>query len=103
MIQWYFDARPDVDRDPELSALQGLARELAAHRLQVGMRDALPALVVDTAFPGVRLYVFVSCSGESFTWQRADNRHPVTDRAGAAEKIAAYVRLWNSTSGGLHR
>jgi hypothetical protein len=103
MIRWRIDADLGVDRGPELSALRDLARELAVREVGVGMRDALPALVVDTAFPGVRLHVFVSCSGQSFTWQRADNRHPITDRSGAAERIAAYVRLWNSNSGGVRR
>jgi hypothetical protein len=64
------------------------------------MRDALPALVVGTAFPGVRLYIFVSLSGERFTWQRTDEWHPIADPAGAAEKIAAFVRSWNAAAKG---
>lgn len=87
----------ELNVDPEVRVLTRLAHELAARSISVGLSDAFPALTVGTAFPGVRLHVYVSCSGGSFTWQRADNRHPVTDPVGAAEKIAAFVRAWNAS------
>lgn len=90
----------EINLGPELSALTGLARELAVRKVQVGLRDALPALVVNTAFPGVQVYVFVNCTGDAFTWQRTDDRHPIGDPSGAAEKIAAFVRTWNRTAAG---
>jgi hypothetical protein len=92
----------EISFDAELLALQRLGRELAARKMQVGMRDTHPALVVDTRFPGVQLYVFVSCSGDSFTWQ-ADRRHSVDDPLGAAEQIVAYVKSWNAAPGGVRR
>lgn len=92
-----------INMDPELSALTDLARELAVRKVQVGIRDAFPALVVGTAFPGVQLYVFVSYSGDSFTWQRTDDRHPIADPTGAAEKITAFVRSWNAAADGAVR
>lgn len=78
--------------EPQLAALVGLARELVARRVDVGMCDARPALMVGTALPGTRRYLFVRCAGKSFTWQDAEHGHPLGDPAGAAEKIAAYVR-----------
>lgn len=89
---------PGINMDPELLALVKLARELATHKVQVGMRDALPALVIGTAVPGVCFYVFVSCSGEEFTWLNADNRHPVSDLVGAAAQIAVDARSWDSVT-----
>lgn len=93
----------EINMDREQEALVRLAKALGTRKLQVGMRDAYPALVIDTRFPGVQLHVFVSCSGENFTWQRADNRHPVDDPTGAADKIAAYVRRWETAPGGAAR
>lgn len=89
----------EVNVDPEVARLVELGRELSVRRVNVALSDAFPALLVNTSFPGVRLHVYVSCSGGSFTWQRAENRHPVDDPSGAAERIAAYVRLWNAVPG----
>lgn len=80
--------------DPELLALIGLVRELAVRKVQVGMRDALPALAVNTAVPGVQFYVFANCSKECFTWLATG--HPLNDPAGAAEEIALDARSWDS-------
>lgn len=89
----------EISVDPELTPLLALLRELTARKIQVGLSDAIPALRVYTAFPGVQLHVYVTCSGESFTWQEAQNRHPVTDPGGAAALIAEYVRSWNARQG----
>jgi hypothetical protein len=78
--------------DEELRLLGELCRELAGLGLGVGFRDALPGLTVTTDIPGVPLYVFVSESGTDFDWHNAELRHPVTDVAGAARRIAAFLR-----------
>lgn len=93
----------EVNVDPEVALLVELGRELSVRRVEVALSDAFPVLLVRTAFPGVQLRVYVSCSGSTFTWQRSDNRHPTADPSGAAEKIAAYVRLWDAGPGDGHR
>ncbi|GLY78659.1 hypothetical protein [Actinoallomurus iriomotensis] len=78
--------------DEELRLLGELHDELAGLGLNVGFREALPGLTVTTDVPGVPLYVFVSESGTDFDWHNAAMRHPVRDPAGAARRIAAFLR-----------
>lgn len=84
--------RHAIRYEEELRLLGELCRELAKHELNVGFRDALPGLTVTTDIPGVPLYVFVSESGTDFDWNNAAMRHPVDDAAGAARRIAAFLR-----------
>lgn len=91
---------PETYADLGLLPLIRLARELAARKVQVGVRDALPALAIDTIMPGVQFYVFVDNSGKNFVWLGRDNQHPADDPAGAAEQIAADARSWIGTAGG---
>jgi hypothetical protein len=84
--------RHAIRYDEELRLLGELCRELVALGLNVGFRDALPGLTVTTDIPGVPLYVFVSESGTNFDWYNAEIRHPVHDAAGAARRIAAFLR-----------
>ncbi|MFB9832178.1 hypothetical protein [Actinoallomurus acaciae] len=84
--------RHAIRYDEELRLLGELYEELAGLGLNVGFRDALPGLTVTTDVPGVPLYVFVSESGTDFDWHNAAMRHPVGDPAGAARRIAAFLR-----------
>lgn len=84
--------RHAIRHDEELRLLGDLCRELAGHGLGVAFRDALPGLSVTTGIPGVPLYVFVSESGTHFDWDNAAMRHPVHDAAGAARRIAEFLR-----------
>ena len=84
--------RHAIRHEDELRLLGELCRELVGLGLSVGFRDALPGLSVTTGIPGVPLYVFVSESGTDFDWNNAAMRHPVRDTAGAARRIAAFVR-----------
>lgn len=78
--------------DEELWRLAELSQELVGLGLAVGLRKSLPGLSVSTAIPGVPLYVFVSETGTHFDWSNAAMRHPVDDVAGAARRIAAFLR-----------
>ncbi|MCW2859615.1 MAG: hypothetical protein JWP48_1323 [Actinoallomurus sp.] len=84
--------RHAIRYDEELRLLGELCRELVKLGLGVGFRDALPGLTVTTDVPGVPLYVFVSESGTDFDWHNAEMRHPVGDAAGAARRIAVFLR-----------
>jgi hypothetical protein len=87
-----------VNRDPELILISELCRELAKLRLNVGLSDARPAVVIRT---GVKppLWITVDASGEFFEWYEAETRHPVSDPAGAAALIREHVKTQPSGSG----
>ena len=61
-----------------------LCREAAKLGLNVGISDARPAVVIRTRTKPP-LWITVSDSGEFFEWHQ--ERHPVTDPAGAAALI----------------
>ena len=84
--------RHAIQHEEELRLLGELSGELGELGLNVGFRDALPGLTVPTDVPGVPLYVFVSESGTVFDWNNAAMRHPVQDAAGAARRIAEFLR-----------
>jgi hypothetical protein len=84
--------RHAIRYDEELRLLGELHRELVGLGLRVGFREALPGLTITTDIPGVPLYVFVAESGHDFDWNNAEMRHPVADVAGAARRIAAFLR-----------
>jgi hypothetical protein len=79
-----------LSRDAELGALTVLCRELAKLGLKLGLSDARPAVVI--RMKGLPpLWVTVDASGEFFECG-AQNRHAVTDPAGAASLLASYVK-----------
>lgn len=84
--------RHAIRYEEELRLLGELCRELVDLGLAAGLREALPGVSVTTSIPGVPLYVFVSESGTHFDWDNAAMRHPVGDVAGAAWRIAAFLR-----------
>lgn len=85
-----------VYRGPDLVVLTELCRALAELGLNVGLLDARPALVIRSPEP---LWITVEPSGEFFEWREADQRHPVTDPAGAAALVSEQVKAQQSGSG----
>ena len=87
------------NREAELEALTALCRKLANLGLHVGMSDARPAISAQVNARSVRLWVLVDDMGEAFTWAEGpDGRHNVDDPAGAAERIAAYLKTGEAKS-----
>jgi hypothetical protein len=76
---------------PELRALTALCKELQLVGVGSEMRDSLPALAVRTSMPGVYLYVFISMTGQWFVWHTSLMQHPVSDPAGAAQQVLAFM------------
>jgi hypothetical protein len=85
-----------MHRDPELVLLTELCRALAELELSVGLLDARPAIVIRSPEP---LWITVDPSGEFFEWREADQRHPVTDPAGAAALVSEQVKAQRSLPG----
>jgi hypothetical protein len=77
-------------QDRKLELITGLCRELAKFGLSVGLGDARPAVVIRTG--PEPLWITVDASGGFFEWCDAEERHPVTDPAGAAAHVVEYVR-----------
>jgi hypothetical protein len=73
---------------PELMRIVALCREAAKLGLNVGISDARPAVVIRTAAKPP-LWITVSDSGEFFEWHQ--DRHPVTDPAGAAALVRKHL------------
>lgn len=84
------------DQELQANLLATLGGELLKLDLGSGLNDVmgvgLPGISVTAGRPAVTVLVFVSASGGYFTFYDCDNTHPVTDPAGAAGKLAAY--LW---------
>jgi hypothetical protein len=80
------------DIGPELRALAALCKELQLVGVASEMRDSLPGLAVRTTVPGVYVYVFVSTTGNWFVWHTSVRQHPISDAAGAAREIAAFMK-----------
>ncbi|GAA4630344.1 hypothetical protein GCM10023196_055330 [Actinoallomurus vinaceus] len=67
-----------------------LCRELAKLGIGAGLSDARPALSVRRGPADRNVWISLDGSGESYVWGRDD--HAVGDPAGAAARIAAYLR-----------
>ncbi len=85
----------------DLGALAQLCRELARLGVvNVGMSDARPALSVRRGLTEPKTWIEVDASGASFVWRRDDQeRHAVDDPAGAAARLAAYLKVRDPGSG----
>jgi hypothetical protein len=79
------------DIGPELRALAALCKELQIAGVASEMRDSIPGLAVRTSTPGVYMYVFISGTGERYVWQTNAMQHPISDAAGAAQQIKAFM------------
>jgi hypothetical protein len=79
------------DVGPELRTLAALCKELQIAGVGSEMRDSIPGLAVRTSTPGVYVYVFISTTGEQYVWQTNAMQHPISDAAGAAQQIKAFM------------
>jgi hypothetical protein len=79
------------DIGPELRALAALCKELNLAGVGSEMRDSLPGLAVRTSTPGVYMYIFIGTTGEQYVWQTNAMQHPISDAAGAARQIKAFM------------
>lgn len=83
----------EQDRKQKLNALVALCRELAACGVRVALSDARPALSVRHELTDPKIWVEIDISGESFVWHRDDHEHhQINDPAGAATRIAEYLK-----------
>lgn len=87
-----------IRRDPELVRLTELCREMATLGLGVGLSDAGPKAIVRTNLTRP-LYITVDASSEFFEWCEAEERHPAADPAGAAARIAGYLKTVRCQTG----
>jgi hypothetical protein len=87
-----------ITRDPELVQLTELCREMAALGLSVGLSDAAPRATVRTS-PARLLCITVDVSLKYFEWCEAEERHPATDPAGAAARVAEYIKTSDAGAG----
>lgn len=86
-----------MDPREELELLNKLCRALVMLGIGVTIRDAIPALLINTGVPGVPMRVIVHDSGQQFTWQESRLTHPTSDIPGAARRIAESVGQRNGT------
>lgn len=80
------------DVGPELRALAALCKELHAVGVGSELRDSLPGLAVRTSMPGVYLWVFINTTGHWFVWNATVMQHPISETAGAAKQILAFMK-----------
>lgn len=83
--------RLNVDISHDLDLLDALRSRLAVLGVRAEMREHLMSLVVFAAPPVMPVCVFVGQCGRCFSWQGGQERHAVTDLAGAAIRLAAWV------------
>jgi anti-sigma regulatory factor (Ser/Thr protein kinase) len=81
----------NVDISRDLDLLDALRAQLVGFGMRAEMREHLIGLVVFASPPALPVRVFVSQGGRFFSWQSGEERHPVTDARGAAERLAAFV------------
>jgi hypothetical protein len=87
-------------RERELGVLMELCRELVRLGVPVGMSDARPAVSVPGGLADRRIWIEVDASRNSFVWRGDDHeRHTVEDPAGAAARLAEYVKIRDAESG----
>jgi hypothetical protein len=79
--------------DPGLgkALLAELRAALAEHCITAELRPDVAALAVRNQPEGQSIWVFVSFGGRYFSWNNAENQHPVFDVKGAARRIATHI------------
>jgi hypothetical protein len=75
----------------EVALLADLRAALTDHMIRSEVRATVAALAVEASEPGGYLWVFVAFDGRYFSWDNADQQHPVNDIRGAAQRIAHHV------------
>ncbi|MEV5705524.1 hypothetical protein [Actinoallomurus sp. NPDC052274] len=84
-------ARTTWSHAQKVDRLAELCRELVKSGVRVEMSDARPALSVRLSLTAPRLSI--EMIDGAFVWRREDkDRHAADDAAGAAHRIAAYLR-----------
>jgi hypothetical protein len=82
-----------INESRQIALLTALLRHLAGLGLNAGMSDAGPAIFVRGGLAGRSVYVTVDSAGRMFTWRsEGEESHAVDDPAGAAERVASYLR-----------
>lgn len=90
-----------IDESRQIELLTSLLRHLAGLGLNAGMSDAGPAIFVRGGLAGRSAYVTVDSAERMFTWRgEGDESHAVDDPAGAAGRVASYLRERDPGSGG---
>jgi hypothetical protein len=75
----------------EVALLAELRAALTEHMIRSELRASIAALAVETSKPGAYRWVFVAFGGRYFSWDNADQQHPVSDVEGAARRIAEQI------------
>jgi hypothetical protein len=75
----------------EVALLAELRAALTDHMIRSEVRTSVAALAVEASEPDGYLWVFVAFEGRYFSWDNADQQHPVNDIRGAAKRIADQV------------
>lgn len=76
---------------PEISLLARLASELDRFDVKIRPGPDEMALLVYESGGLLPIWVFVGDGGASFCWDSSRRHHPVTDVAGAAAALAAWM------------
>ncbi|MEV0236095.1 hypothetical protein [Nonomuraea sp. NPDC050786] len=80
-----------LGQQDEANALIRLRDRLASRGVNAELRDNNTALMVHRPEPGLPVWVFVGYGGAYYSWQSAEQRHPVDDVEGAANILAEYI------------
>ncbi|MEV0194867.1 hypothetical protein [Nonomuraea sp. NPDC050691] len=84
-------AMAGLAQQDEANALIRLRDRLASRGVNAELRDNNTALMVHRPAPGLPVWVFVGYGGAYYSWQSAEQRHPVDDVEGAANVLAEYI------------
>ncbi|NUW36041.1 hypothetical protein HTZ77_32170 [Nonomuraea sp. SMC257] len=84
-------AMAGLAQQDEANALIRLRDRLASRGVNAELRDNNTALMVHRPEPGLPVWVFVGYGGAYYSWQSAEQRHPVDDVEGAANVLAEYI------------
>ncbi|MFF4624793.1 hypothetical protein [Nonomuraea jabiensis] len=84
-------AAAGLGQQDEANALIRLRDRLASRGVNAELRDNNTALMVHRPEPGLPVWVFVGYGGAYYSWQSAEQRHPVDDVEGAANVLAEYI------------
>ncbi|MBT2233398.1 hypothetical protein [Nonomuraea sp. NEAU-A123] len=84
-------AMAGLAQSDESYALIRLRDQLVLLGVNAELRDNNSALMVHRPTSGMPVWVFVGYGGAYYSWQSAEQRHPVDDVEGAANVLAKYI------------